>query len=210
MPQLATLDIKAHQLRLGDKILSVSGKAHPVNFLTINSVEVKTKLVHVASPIYGRKFTIPLDADVKVEREVPTDEDLVASHRDYQLETIQKFIAEAPSLFADAREGLVQYLDGSSDRLGWPLSSLIKARVNQDLWRRVEQTAQHYEPEAGSFVRAYVLILATSEVLQCVKDDLTDLSYTSRSTSVLHNAIEDCVREAKAQWVRQVDRLLSE
>lgn len=205
MSQTTTLTIKARYLRIGDRILSVSGMAHPVNFLTLDSVEIKTKLVHVTSPLYKRKFTIFLDDDVDIEREVPTEEELTAQRRARQLDYIQNFKLNTLSSLVNAKDVLIAELDSSSGNYCWRLETYITIQTQCSLWHDVEDIMTGDDADISNDELSASQMICTRVIAELARS-----RFSNRSTSVLYNALEDCVREAKARWVRDIETILAD
>lgn len=202
MPQLVEHTVPASQVRQGDIVRQVGHlKGHVLCGHTVVAAETKTKLSHI-TPVGGIKVTIPLDTQVLVQREEQTPEERAEFERTYALAYIRREIDNAPEEVIEAKAALIKDLDYLPSAWAYRLLDLSKAKVHAYLWSCVARAAEAGAYRGSDQFEPGDLIAATMAVAAEIKEGVADLRPTSRSTSVVHNALEDAELEAKLSWVR--------
>jgi hypothetical protein len=209
MPELVTLDVPATSLAKGDRI---------PNLGTVESTTCKVKYVHVKLEGVTRPTQLEMDQPVTVRRSQPTEAEKAAQRLDFQLHALDRAEQGAAIELAKAQAKVRDYLD-KDFQLGYSeTGDLFYAQANARLWYRVTQTARSAAQHAVEFdettgtwsvLDAYAdgqPIFSRLDAFEDVRKEVTTevleyASHTSRSTSVLSNAIENYEREAKARFV---------
>jgi hypothetical protein len=204
MPKAVELVRNADQLCVGDVIKVVGHlKGHVLCGRAIESIELKTKLAHI-TPARGVKVSIPLSTQVLFVREFPTDEETEAKERARALYFIKQSIANAPDAVEEAQAKLLKDLAYVPSYWAHQIASLAEATAQAQLWARVERAAAAGTYRGSGSFEVGDLIAATRAVAAEIKEQMMDLRPTSRSTSVLHNAMEDVELEARLSWFRSL------
>ncbi len=209
MPELVTLTVPATSLYAGDRIANVG---------TVESTNRKVKYVHVKLEGVTRPVQYEVDQQVTVRRSQPTEAEQAAQRLEYQLRALDRAEQAAQVDLAEAQEKMISDLQNVY-KIDYSRSGdLFMAQAVAALWARVTRTseigARHavdFDAEAGTWsVRdAYddgTPVFTRLDALEDVRKEVTTevleyASHTSRSTSVLSNAIENYEREAKSKFV---------
>lgn len=191
MPQLVTAPIPATQIKVNDAIDFDNEGAVTT---TVTAVDVKRAYVYVTAGD-GMVHRLGRDQLVTRHRYEPTAEETAAEERAYANDVIERSIKKAPQALADARDAMVKALDQNVDLHWSSYPKFIAAQTEHALWMRV------YGLESHEDVKDFVEALKIT-----VKDETREMmeysNFASRSTNVMANAIEDVVRQTKAQWMR--------
>jgi hypothetical protein len=204
MPKAVELVRTADHLCVGDVIKVVGHlKGHPLCGHPIESIELKTKLAHI-TPARGVKVSIPLSTLVSFVREVPTDEETEAKERARTLYFIQQSIKDAPDAVEEAHAALLKDLAYVPSYWAHKITDLATVTVHAQLWKSVERAAAAGSYRGSESFEEGDLIAATRAVAAEIKEQMMNLHPTSRSTSVIHNAMEDVELEARLSWFRSL------
>jgi hypothetical protein len=209
MPHAVRRTVEARHMRDGDLIGMVDGSdTHAVcGGIVEGRVLDKTKLTHFQVRGYCRVITLPRTTPVLVSRMEPTDEENAATRRAYQMLSIDKMMEEALPELEVAREKLIANLKYRPDYHYSAYEDYIEAQVRFLLWQDVKETAlgiakrDDTDPDYVSATR-----IVRDEVLEA----LIEARHTSRSTSVMSNAAEDVILEAKSRWLRRLKYTLTD
>lgn len=204
MPKAVELVCAADQLRVGDVIKVVGNlKGHVLCGRLIECIELKTKLAHI-TPTRGTTVSIPLTTPMSIVREVPTEEETEAKERARTWHFIKQSIKNAPYAVEEAHAALLKDLAYVPSYWTHKIASLAEATVHAHLWIRVERAAAAGSYRGSESFEVGDLIAATRSVAAEIKDEVMRLHPSSRSTSTLHNAMEDVELEARLSWVRSL------
>lgn len=166
---------------------------------------------------------LDLEGTLIVERLVKTQEEKDAEMRRYKLRMLDRAEVGAVEDLHQAQEKIAKDL-AQGHPLGYSrLGDLLEAQANHAVWARVAHVSKLHaewsvefdsETESWTIKDTYtgrvdndeLPLLTRLEVLDKVRDAVRQellefASYTSRSTSVISNAVEDYEREAKAKFV---------
>jgi hypothetical protein len=208
MPKAVELVRPASELRVGDVIKVVGHlKGHVLCGRPIESIDLKTKLAHI-TPARGVKVSIPLGTQVLFVREVPTDEENEVRDRISALRFIKQSIADAPEAVEEAKSALLKDLAFVPSYWSHRVAKLGEAATHAQLWARVQRASASGALRGSARFEAGDLIAATRAVADEIKEQMMNLHPTSRSTSVLHNAMEDVELEARLSWFRRLTSYL--
>lgn len=202
MPQVVEYTRPASQLAAGDVIKVVGHlRGHALCGHAVERVELKTKLAHI-TPVKGVKITVPLDTQVRFDREVPTDEETKAKERVRSLYFIRQGIANAADEIEEAKASLLKEIVYPPSYWAHKLAGLAMATVHAQLWTFVTRAAEAGTYRSSDRFEVGDLLAATRAVAAEIKEQMMNLHPTSRSTSTIHNAMEDVDLEARLSWYR--------
>lgn len=214
MPVTVTHTVRATDVRKGDVMTRADGG-------TVTEVDRKLKFVYLTT---GTKIhRIPIDATVEVQRSEKTQEEKDADMRHYKLRMLDRAEVGAVEDLRAAQEKIAKDL-AQGHPLGYSrLGDLLEAQANHAVWARVAHVSKlhaewavEFDAETSTWTikdtytgrvdNDELPLLTRLEVLDKVRDAVRQellefASYTSRSTSVISNAVEDYEREAKARFV---------
>lgn len=212
MPEQFTTTVTTAQLKKGD--VTADG--------TVVNVDSKVKYATVYIDKLMRPVRTTVDAEWTVTRERPTAEEQETAKRAFMLRRLDMAERGVVEDLRAAQEKVIKELQADAQIGHWRLSDLLEAQARHAVWARVTHVARIQADRAVSFdestgtwtvsetytdqhdgeqpvldrlaVHAYVVDKVREELLQWT-------TFTSRSTAVLSNAIEDYEREAKAKFV---------
>lgn len=186
-------------LKRGDYIVYGSRSGH------VSHVEEKVKWAFVNTQ-EGERFKVPLDTEVLVTREEPTEEerasDRMADFTRRHMRSIQMSRKNVADMLKSIHKyGTEQFLAGHP----MPVSidsmlSLAAAQADWYWWSQVEDRMANYM-DHHSIVKDKALLWAVADILPMARDYLLykyNHRVLSRSTSVASNLTDDLKREAAA------------
>jgi hypothetical protein len=209
MPHAVRRTVVAKDLQDGDLIGTVDGSDNHLlcGSMIDGRVSDKTKLAHFQVRGWPKVMTLPRTTPVLVSRMEPTDEERAVERRSYMLSSIVSMIATAEPEMDSAREKLLADLKYRPDYHYNAYEDFIEAQVRFTLWEDVRKTALGIA-ERDSAEPDY--IAATRIVRDEVLETLVEARHASRSTSVMSNAAEDVILEAKSRWLRRLKYTLAD
>lgn len=196
------LTVLAKDVQKGD-IIVTAGKAR-----TVGDLKVGRKNVELFDENAKSVFYAPLDSEVRVTREVETEESKTARLEESKNRLIQKDIerhqAGAYTAAQKVANDILQY--GKTD--SFALTNLISFQATDQVWAEWIKahnymTSEERGEERKSSSQALELFVAGK-----AKDVVRKASYglLSRSTSVVSNVMEDAELAAWAEFVDQASR----
>lgn len=191
--------------------------------LVVDSPIVKTKFTYI--PLEGRESPLRVDSTLcfTVKRDEETPEERTAREATERAEHERRMAEYVEHHCEDAAEYAVQDLEKSRQkmldavakegnstdihwRMGGEFTSLIRAEMTVGLWMQVRGVKGRTLPD-GRVLDTWAK--ATAEVRDHMMHQLyrsTDFNRgSSRSTSMMHNIIDDIRREALCDWVRDLE-----
>jgi len=190
MPVKVSHTLPAREVRKGDTFLS-RDEYGAIATAVADRPTVKTVWAYIPLDGVDKPLRVKADEEVTVERMEPTAEELEADKQAYLLRSVQRGIDEAPVKLAAALDKLLQ--DPSSH---WAIEAYVSAKETADLWAAVARLAERDDHDLVT-ARAAVVEEETSRFMQRFD------RRSSRSTSVMANAVEDVQLDARAAFVRE-------
>jgi hypothetical protein len=189
MPVMTKNEVQGSDVRKGD-VLWFNGVSH-------NVVGVERKPVWVYVSYEGGRKPLRLRATdpFLVERSEATPEEQEFEKLQYWLALIKRQSGLAVTALTDAKFRLLADIDFRPDYHDSTYESYIEAQTVAGLWTQVYQVAgrEGFEGSVADAVRV---------VADVVTRDLLDVRHASRSSSVMANAVEAVVLDAKRQWLK--------
>jgi hypothetical protein len=215
--------INAADVRRGDKITSWGGTVRRAHGGTVESVRFNPVWIEIKIEGSDRPMTANReDATFIVERIVKTAEEKAAELREAQLWSLDRAERGAEEDLQNIQEKLGNELLNGNVASYSRLDDLLSAQARYAVWSRVTHVARvqalravSFDAESGTWsVRDDAEVSAENDdhaaltrwesyeyMVQKTRDELLEWSqFTSRSTSVMSNAVEDYEREAKARF----------
>jgi hypothetical protein len=186
MPEQFATTVKTAELRKGDS----TGAG------IVTSTDVKTKWTTVYFE-NGHKVRIENDGEWAVTRSQPTQAEKDATRRDFEIYQLRRNREASRKHVADAKAKMVTYLDSDYSVDHWTVENLLSAQATEELWLGVDQILKYH-----FFVRGYTIVEAVEAQRARCRESLLNVRPTSRSTSVISNAVDDVKLEAKAAFIR--------
>jgi hypothetical protein len=216
MPELRTIPVAASQVKQGD-IIQVG-----LFDATVTEVNVKTVYTYIKTDKSERPSRVESVSTVNVARSFKTDAEKAAELREAQLWSLDRAERGAEEDLQNIQEKLGNELLNGNVASYSRLDDLLSAQARYAVWSRVTHVARvqalravSFDAESGTWsVRDDAEVSAENDdhaaltrwesyeyMVQKTRDELLEWSqFTSRSTSVMSNAVEDYEREAKARF----------
>jgi hypothetical protein len=203
MPQLVTKSRTVRSLAPGAEV--VFGDEVRV----VETVDHKVKWSTITYKDGLGKIRVEGDSTVMVQAMEMTEEEREAALLRRRIEGIEAMIEQAPMSVAAAKDKLMAEID-SPWTSHWAYESFIAAKESARLWAEVAKVwelAQQPEHEAKAIEAGEepfeTIIDAKAYIVRKYRGRLLEnFTPTSRSTSVVSNAIEDIQREVQIKFVR--------
>lgn len=190
MPVSTKQVIPATQLRDGETF-SYGGKTYVAHQAT-----TKQRYVHVTIDAEANKIRVPIDHQVEVTRNVPTDDEVAEAAYRQSLTYCQRALVASYERVEKQKQKLIDDLDMQPS---WTVAlwvELATARAECAIWRRVQFLAATSDVD---------LVAAVRVVAVEVRDRIVEnTQLLSRSTAPASNLAEDVEREAQARWLRLI------
>jgi hypothetical protein len=204
MPYLANDKVKAEQLRVGD--LLFMGDANVVTHSTICKIDVKTKYVHVRVTDHDLYFKFNIGEVVTVVREKLTALEERYANRADAIRRIRRLMKSAPKALNKARSDMHDAMAYGPDWHYHKYEDFVDAQTVAALWADVEKMYQATKMHGNDY--EIDLYGCTEAIIKKVTRELLQLRFTSRSTSVMSNTVNDTVMAAKTHWVRDLEYIV--
>lgn len=222
MPQLVAHTVNASQVSKGDLIREADANG------PVTKIDKKQKFAYIYVGDDTRPFRIAMDSPVRIERSEATEAEKEETLRQYRLHALDRAERSAVEDLKIAQDKLRGDMDKGYKIDYSRLDDLLRAQAQHEVWSRVTHLAKIQAERAVAFghesgtwmvrsdaevaaeqdgtppmdrlaVAEYMVTKITEELLQWTQ-------FTSRSTSVMSNAVEDYSREAKARFTSRLYR----
>jgi hypothetical protein len=204
MPYLANDRVKAEQLRVGD--LLFMGDLNVVTHSTICKIDVKTKYVYVHVTHHDLHFKFNVGEVVTIVREKLTALEERYANRADGIRRIRRLMKSAPKMLNKARSDMHAAMAYGPDWHYHKYEDFVNAQTIDGLWTDVEKMYQATKMYGGD--HELDLYGCTEAIIKKVTRELLQLRFTSRSTSVMSNTVNDTVMAAKTRWVRDLEYIV--
>jgi hypothetical protein len=203
MPYLTNDKVKAEQLRVGDTVI-VSEAGPELEVAT--SVDVKLKWVHVRFDHADMEARYARSEVVTVVRERRTALEERYANRADAIRRIRRLMKSAPKALNKARSDMHDAMAYGPDWHYHKYEDFVDAQTVAALWADVEKMYQATKMHGGE--HELDLYGCTEAIIKRVTRELLQLRFTSRSTSVMSNTVNDTVMAAKTHWVRDLEYIV--
>jgi hypothetical protein len=199
MPELKNLpDTKVRELKAGD--MTIYGR------FVSQDAKVKWSIVTFEGKAGNYEMRLHRDDVIGVSREVPTEEEKAAERREAVIWSLDMSDQRAHATLQSERIAFASALNAGKNPSSSSVESLYKVEAEVALWDRVAIVHKRAAAgESGQFSEPITRIEAVKHVSDRVRERLLEqYRPTSRSTSVVANAFEDIVAQAKMDWLKDL------
>jgi hypothetical protein len=193
MPYKAEVRIKSRQLQANDELKlgdQPSDGTAEVQSVSVGTKWTKVTLIDEELGTWSLKYGV--DDDVVVMRPQQTLAEKEALTLKYSIQAIRHMIDEAGPALEKARKELTDSIPADPTWSYRYYENYVEARTVATIWDNVVAIAEYESMNLRD---------ATLKMKAEIINDLVEARHTSRSTSLMSNAVDSIVLQAKSDWV---------
>lgn len=190
MPELVQRDVTPNQIKEGDGF-QWKGKGY-----VASGVETKQKWVYVGVGEDSPRLRVSIDETITVSRMEATPEETAAKRLEFQESLIRSGMDGIDEDVEEAKQRLIDNLVYRPSFHDDDYENYVRAQTRQEIWIGVRKWFEK-EPDKG-------LIGIVCDVIAELSDELLRSQFANGSSHGMTNAVENVIRQAKADWVRDM------
>lgn len=206
MPQNITIEVSANSVKSGDRL------DKGMQLVEVENVDSKQKWT-VIELVNGRKLRLENTQQVKVVREVPTDEEVAAKKAaDNALfieHMLESAFRSACASFEAVKKTAARVASDSSYSLDsqWsPINAHMKALALRDIWTEVvHNTGRTWGDHSDRAGERVTFLDAIRETVKEQEQALIGNRWRGQSSDPISNAIDSVRREVASEWLRSME-----